>query len=100
MYAVITHVRLKPGRIDDVREIFRRTNEALFADQDDWVGAIFTANRRDEEVTMVSRWKSTDSYRLFAKGEAYKAMMAELERYFAHPPSVDINEILVEIGNA
>lgn len=100
MYAVITHARLKPGRIDDVREIFRRTNQALVADQEDWVGAIFTANRRDDEVTVVARWKSADSYRAFAAGQAYRQAMAEFERYFAHPPTVDVNEILVEIGNA
>ena len=100
MYAVITNVRLKPGRIDDVREIFRRTNEALFADQDDWVDAIFTANRRDDEVTVIARWKSVDSYRAFTAGDPYKAAMAKFEPYFAHPPTVDVNEILVEIGNA
>lgn len=100
MYAVITNVRLKPGRIDDVREIFRRTNEALFADQDDWVDAIFTANRRDDEVTVIARWKSADSYHAFTASEAYKTAMESFEPYFAHKPTVDVNEILVEIGNA
>ena len=100
MYAVITNVRLKAGRIDDIRELFRRRNEALFADQSDWVSTIFTANRRNDEVTIVSRWSNADSYRTFAGGEAYKAMMTEFEPYFAHPPTVDVNEILVEIGNA
>ena len=99
MYAVITHVRLKAGRIDDIREVFRRRNEALFAGQDDWVSTIFTANRRDEEVTIVSRWTNKDSYHRFAAGQEYGAMMADLEPYFAHRPTVDVNEILVEIGN-
>ena len=99
MFAVITHVRLKPGRIDDVREVYRRTNPPLVAEQEDWVSATFTANRRDDEITVIARWKNADSYRTFAAGDAYKAAMAQLSEYFAHPPTIDVNEILVELGS-
>ncbi|NNF10118.1 MAG: antibiotic biosynthesis monooxygenase, partial [Acidimicrobiia bacterium] len=98
MFAVITHVRLKPGRIDDVRERFRRTTPPLVAEQEDWVSVTFAANRRDDEVTIIARWKNADSYRAFAAGDAYKAAMAELSQYFGHPPTIDVNEILVELG--
>lgn len=97
MHAVITHVRLKPGRIDDVREIFRRSNPLLVADEEDWVGVIFTANRQDDTVTMVAKWKNPDSYRTYAATEQYKTAMAEFAQYFREPPKIEINEILVEM---
>ena len=97
MYAVITQVRLKPGRIDDVREIFRRSNPLLVAEEEDWVGVIFTANRTDDTVTMVAKWKNPDSYRKYAATDAYKKAMEEFAQYFRQPPTIEINEILVEM---
>ena len=97
MYAVITQVRLKPGRIDDVREIFRRKNPLLVADEEDWLGVIFTANRKDDTVTMVAKWKNPDSYRSYAATEEYKTAMEEFARFFRESPRVEINEILVEM---
>ena len=97
MYAVITQVRLKPGRIDDVREIFRRSNPLLVADEEDWVGVIFTANRKDDTVTMVAKWKNPDSYRKYAATEEYKTAMEEFARYFREAPKIEVNEILVDM---
>ncbi len=97
MYAVITSVRLKPDRIDDVREVYRRTTPDLVADQEDWVSAVFSANRKDDTVTVIARWKNAESYEQFRASDKYKEAMAGLARYFAHPPTVEINEILVEL---
>ncbi|MDH3539171.1 MAG: antibiotic biosynthesis monooxygenase [Acidimicrobiia bacterium] len=97
MHAVITHVRLKPGRIDDVREIFRRSNPLLVAEEEDWVGVIFTANRKDDTVTVVAKWKNPDSYRKHAATEAYQTAMQEFARFFREPPTIEVNEILVEM---
>ena len=97
MYAVITTVGLKPDRIDDVREIFRRTNPGLVADQEDWESTVFTANRRHDTITVIARWKSAESYQQFAATEAYKSAMAEVARYFRGKPNVEVNEILVEV---
>ncbi len=97
MHAVITHARLTPGRIDDVREIFRRTNPGLVADQKDWVSAIFTANRNDDTVTVVARWKNPDSYEALAATDKFKQAMAEFAPYFRSPPTVEVNEILVDM---
>ena len=97
MHAVITHVRLKPGRIDDVREIFRRSNPLLVAEEEDWVGVIFTANRKDDTVTIVAKWKNPDSYHKYAAREEYKTAMEEFARYFREPPTIEVNEILVDM---
>ncbi len=97
MYAVITHARLKPGRIDDVREIFRRSNPLLVADEEDWVGVIFTANRKADTVTVVAKWKNPESYREYAATETYQTAMEEFARYFREPPTIEVNEILVDM---
>ena len=97
MYAVITSIRLKPDRIDDVREVYRRTTPDLVASQEDWVSAIFTANRPQDTITVVARWTNAESYERFKASEEYSEVMGELARYFAHPPTVEINEILVEL---
>jgi heme-degrading monooxygenase HmoA len=97
MYAVITTVGLQPDRIDDVREVYRRTNPDLVASQEDWVSAVFAADRKNDTITVIARWKSAESYKEFADGQEYRSAMGELARYFRGKPSVEINEILVEV---
>lgn len=97
MYAVITTVGLKPDRIDDVREMFRRTNPGLVAGHEDWVSAVFTANREKDTITVIARWKSAEAYKEFAAGDEYRSTMGEFARYFRGTPSVEINEILVDM---
>jgi len=97
MYAVITTVGLKPDRIDDVREIFRRINPGLVAGQEDWESAVFAANRKLDTITLIARWKSAESYEAFADSEEYRSTMGEFARYFRGSPNVEINEILVDV---
>ena len=97
MYAVITTVGLKPDRIDDVREIFRRINPGLVAGQEDWESSVFAANRKLDTITLIARWKSAESYEAFADSEEYRSTMGEFARYFRGSPNVEINEILVDV---
>ena len=97
MYAVSTTGGLQPDRIDDVREIFRRTNPGLVASQEDWVSAVFAASRENDTITVIARWKSAESYQEFADSEEYRSSMGELAIYFRGKPSVEINEILVDV---
>lgn len=97
MYAVITSVRLKPDRIDDVRELFRRTNPGLVAGQEDWESAVFTANREKDTITVIARWRSAEAYEQFRASDEYTKTMEGFTRYFAHPPTVEVNEILVDM---
>ncbi|NNC93781.1 MAG: hypothetical protein HKN80_14960, partial [Acidimicrobiia bacterium] len=79
------------------REVYRRTTPDLVAGQEDWVSAIFTANRDKDTITVVARWTNAESYERFKASDEYVEVMAGLARYFAHPPTVEVNEILVEL---
>ena len=97
MFAVITTVRLKAGRIDDVREMYKRIAPGLVAGDEDWVSASFTADRQDDAIALIAHWKSAEAYHRFAASDTYRTTMAQFERYFAHRPDVQVYEILVEL---
>ena len=56
MYLVMTTVKVKSGKVDEVRDLFERTNPDLVKDQTDWVEAKFTANREEDQVTVLAFW--------------------------------------------
>lgn len=97
MFVVMTRVQLKPGRIDEVRELFEETNPALVKDQPDWVEAKFTANREEDQVTVLAFWRDADSYREFSASEKFRRVMSEFGPHFAGRPEVTVNEILFEM---
>lgn len=97
MFAVITRVAVQPGSIDELAALFDETNRALVADHDDWKGAVFTANRETNEVTVIARWSDPESYSRLRNSEAFGQIMAQFAERFAGPPEVTVNEILVEM---
>ena len=97
MFAVLTTVKVKDGSIDGLAELFDATNRALVAGHDDWVGAWFTANRGTNEVTVIAQWRDASSYQVLRDSEEFQATMAKFAQQFIGPPSVSINEVLVEM---
>lgn len=97
MYTITTTVSVEPGSIDELAELFDATNRALIADQDDWRGAWFTANRERSEVTVIARWVDPGSYQRLRESLEFATVMARFAERFAGPPTVTINEILVEM---
>lgn len=96
-FAVLTTVKVQPGAIDGLAELFEATNRDLVAVHDDWLGAMFTANRDTNEVTVIARWRHAASYETLRSSPEFEATMAQFARLFAGPPNVSINEILVEM---
>lgn len=96
-YAVLTRVKVRPGSIDGLAELFDATNRELVAGHDDWLGAWFTANRAESEVTVIARWKDADSYARMRVDPAFQSTMARFAEEFAGQPSVSVNELLVEM---
>jgi quinol monooxygenase YgiN len=72
-------------------------NRDLVAGHDDWLGAWFTANRSESEVTVIARWRDADSYEKPRNSPDPQAAMARFAEEFTGPPSVSVNEILVEM---
>ena len=97
MYVIITTVKLKPGKIDLVRNLFEKTNPDLVKDQPDWLEAKFSVNRETERVTVLAFWRDADAYREFSSGDEFKYVMSQFGQYFAEPPQVTVNEILFEM---
>lgn len=97
MYVVITTVQLKPGKIDEVRILFEKSNPELVKDQADWLEAKFTANRELEQVTVLAFWRDADAYRAFSASKPFQAAMTQFGPYFAGPPQISINEVLFEM---
>ena len=59
---MVTRVKVRPGSVDGLAALFDSTNRGLVAGHDDWLGAWFTANRADNEVTVIARWRDARSY--------------------------------------
>ncbi len=97
MFAVITTVKVKPDSIDGLAQLFDETNRALVAGHDDWLGAWFTANRDENEVTVIARWRNAASYEALRESPEYESIIARFAPEFAGPPHVSVNEILVEM---
>ena len=96
-YAILTRVKARPGSIDGLAELFDDTNRELVAGHDDWLGAWFTANRAESEVTVIARWRDADSYARLRSDPQFESTMARFAEEFTGPPSVSINEPFVEM---
>ena len=97
MYVVMTTVQLKSGKIDEVRDLFEKTNPDLVKDQTDWVKAKFTANRETNQVTVLAFWRNPSSYKTFSSSDNFKQVMSQFAPYFAGPPQITIHEVLFEM---
>lgn len=94
---VVTTVQVKPGSIDGLAALFDETNRALVAGHDDWVGAWFTADRERDQVTVIARWRDPRSYQRLRESPEFGEIMGRFAEAFVEPPTVTINELLVEM---
>ena len=97
MYVVMTRVQVEEDSIDELAELFDATNRELVADHKDWLGAWFTADHAAGEVTVIARWRKADSYERLRNSSEFQSTMAQFARRFVGPPTVSVNEILVEM---
>ncbi|HUW01566.1 MAG TPA: antibiotic biosynthesis monooxygenase [Acidimicrobiales bacterium] len=93
----VTTVRVDPGSIDALAELFAETNPALVAEHDDWLGAWFSADREDGEICVIARWRSAASYEQLRASEAYHTTMQQFAASFLAPPEVRLYEVAVEM---
>ena len=97
MYAVITTVKVEEGSIPELAALFDATNRALVAPHADWRGAWFTANPERSEITVIAHWTDPKSYEQLRVSDEFQETMSQFAVKFAGPPSISINEILVEM---
>lgn len=96
-HLVLTRVPVEPGSIDELAQLFEQTNRDLVAGHDDWLGATFTANRETNEVTVIARWRDPASYERLRNSPEFGATMARFAERFTGPPTVSVNEVLVQM---
>jgi quinol monooxygenase YgiN len=88
LHLVVTTAAVKPGHADALIELFEETNAALVAKQTDWLGAELSYDADTNTVLVIARWKSADSYRLFARSEAFQETMKRFGPHLASTPEV------------
>ncbi|MCH9816477.1 MAG: antibiotic biosynthesis monooxygenase [Actinomycetia bacterium] len=97
MYVVVTTVEVEPGSVERLAELFDSTNRDLVAGHDDWIAAYFTANRSTNMVTVVAHWRQASSYEVLRSSAEFQSTMVKFAESFVGPPSVSVNEVLVEM---
>ena len=97
MFVVITTVEVEQGSIQELASLFDSTNRELVAGHEDWLGAWFTAHHGRSEITVIARWANADSYERLRASYEFNEVMSQFAAKFVRPPSVSINEILVEM---
>ena len=97
MYVVMTTVQVAAGSVDTLAKLFDETNRELVAGHDDWVAASFTANRETNTVTVLAHWENPASYLTLRSSPDFQTTMARFAEHFVSPPTVSINEVLVDM---
>ena len=97
MYLVTTRVKIKPGTVYQVLELFRTTNPGLVKNQKDWVKASFSYDEEKSVVIVNATWKNKESYLKFSKSEPFTETMKSFGQFFLGPPEVQISNILFEM---
>lgn len=94
---VLTTIPVKRGAIDEVARLFEDTNRSLVENEPDWLGAWFTASRERSEITNIAHWNSAAAYERLRNSDQFIATMAKFADFFTGPPSISINEVLVQM---
>ncbi len=93
-YLVTTRVNVTPGSIDEVLDLFIRTNPELVKDQIDWIKAIFAADQSKNMITVHAFWKREESYLAFRESREFQEAMDTFRTFFTTAPSISIQKIL------
>lgn len=54
----------------------------------------------DSVVTVIASWSNPESYERLRSGEEFQRTMSRFAAKFVEPPSVSVNEVLVEMWRA
>ncbi|MCP5034734.1 MAG: hypothetical protein GY939_23255 [Actinomycetia bacterium] len=57
----------------------------------------FTADEEASEVTVIARWRERESYDRLRSSDAFQQTMSQFAKRFTAPPTISVNEILVEM---
>ncbi len=98
MYVVMTRVKLKPGTHEKCAELFRQSNPNLVSSEPDWLGARMIYDHGSGVVTVLATWRDVDSYKRLSSGAEFQTTMRAFGSFFADPPEISMNEVLVDMS--
>lgn len=99
MFVVMTRVKLREGTSDQVAEMFRNTNPELVKDELDWLSAQMIFDSQSSTVTVLASWKNAKSYQALNATPKFQSTMRKFSEFFAGPPEITTNELLVEMSH-
>ena len=97
MHVVITRIKLKPGVYKRCAELFQKTNPDLVSGEPDWLGAQMIFDHETDIVTVLATWQDTNSYKRLNASSEFQQTMREFGEFFASPPEISMNQVLVEM---
>jgi len=98
MYVVMTRIKLKPNTHKACAKLFEETNPELVRNEPDWVGARMIFDHDTEILTVQATWKNVESYKRLRSSSQFQQHMSEVGEFFASPPEVSFNSVLVEMA--
>jgi quinol monooxygenase YgiN len=97
MHVVMTRIKLKPGVYKRCAELFQKTNPGLVSGEPDWLGARMIFDHETDIVTVLATWRDTDSYKRLNASSEFQQIMREFSEFFASPPEISMNQVLVDM---
>ena len=97
MFVVMTRVKLREGTVDRCAELFRKTNPDLVKGEVDWLGASMMYDSISSTVTVLARWRTTNSYERMSATPKFQSTMRKFSDFFEGPPEITTNDVLVEM---
>lgn len=97
MYVILTTVRVKPGTIDHVRDLFADAFPKAIDGQTDFHSVKYSADRVEDKITILEFWRSKEAYRELSNSDGYQEAISEISQFFTGPMRIQVNEILFEM---
>ncbi len=97
MYVILTTVQIKPGKIDQVRDMFVDIYNELVDGQEHWKSTVFSADRVENMIMVLNFWTDIEAHWNFRNSDKYQAAMEECSQFFSGPVKIHVNEVLFEM---
>jgi heme-degrading monooxygenase HmoA len=93
MHARVTHVSIRPGRMEEVQRIYRETVVPAAEMQEGFLGAMMLADESRTSGMSITLWDSHDSASAAEANGYFQAQIAKFADVLAAQPSRELYEV-------
>lgn len=93
MHARVTHVTIRPGRIDEAQRIYREMVVPAAEMQEGFMGAMLLADESKESGMSITLWDSQDSATAAEANGYYQGQISKFSDVLASPPARELYEV-------